>query len=143
MKKSVFTMAAVSMILVASAMPTKRELSKAQAVVQDLMAPVMTDYRAKTKTAVEVADASVEFAKMTKDEAAQLMFLRGAINYYIIGKDYKKASDTLELLKTNIKNLPPTEIIAVLKRAYSQGVLQKAPRLESCFRLAQAQVQAE
>ena len=136
-------MAAVSAVLLASAMPTKQELSKARAVVQELMAPVMTDYRAKTKTAVEVADASVEFAKMTKDEAAQLMFLRGAVNYYIIGEDYKKAADTLELLKTNIKNLPPTEIIAVLKRAYSQGVLQKSPRLESVFQLAQAQMQAE
>jgi hypothetical protein len=55
-------------------MPTKQELSKARAVVQELMAPVMTDYRAKTKTAVEVADASVEFAKMTKDEAVKLIF---------------------------------------------------------------------
>ena len=135
-------MAAVSAVLLASAMPTKQELSKARAVVQELMAPVMTDYRAKTKTAVEVADASVEFAKMTKDEAAQLIFLRGAVNYYIIGEDYKKAADTLELLKTNIKNLPPTEIIAVLKRAYSQGVLQKSPRLESSFQFAQAQMQA-
>ena len=76
-------------------------------------------------------------------QAVKLIFLRGAINYYIIGEDYKKASDTLELLKTNIKNLPPTEIIAVLKRAYSQGVLQKSPRLESSFQFAQAQMQAE
>jgi hypothetical protein len=143
MKNNVCFLMAVFAALFASAMPTKQELSKARAVVQELMAPVMTDYRAKTKTAVEVADASVEFAKMTKDEAVKLIFLRGAINYYIIGEDYKKASDTLELLKTNIKNLPPTEIIAVLKRAYSQGVLQKSPRLESSFQFAQAQMQAE
>lgn len=143
MKNNVCFLMAVFAALFASAMPTKQELSNARAIVQELMAPVMTDYRAQKKTAVEVADASVEFAKMTKDEAAQLMFLRGAVNYYIIGKDYKKASDTIEVLKKNIKDLPPTEIIAVLKRAYSQGILQKSPRLESCFQLAQAQMQAE
>ena len=49
----------------------------------------------------------------------------------------------MEVLKKNIKDLPPTEIIAVLKRAYSQGILQKSPRLESVFQLAQAQMQAE
>ena len=87
MKNNVCFLMVVFAALFASAMPTKQELSKARAVVQELMAPVMTDYRAKTKTAVEVADASVEFAKMTKDEAAQLMFLRGAVNYYIIGED--------------------------------------------------------
>lgn len=143
MKKRVCFLTAVFAALCASAMPTKQELSKARAIVQELMAPVMADYQAKTKTAVEVADASVEYAKMSKDEAVLFLFLRGAINYYVIGEDYKKASDTIEELKKNIKDLPPSEIVALLKRAHRQGTLQKSPRLESVFQLAQAQMQAE
>ena len=143
MKKNICLSITVFAALFASAMPTKQELSKVRAVVQELMAPVMNGYQAKTKTAVEVADAAFEFAKMAKTEAEKLVFLRGAINYYIIGGDYTKATITLEELKNNIKDLPPTEIVSILKRANSQDVLKKSPRLESYFRLAQAQVQAE
>ena len=143
MKKRVCFLTAVFAALFASAMPTKQELSKAQAIVQELMEPVMKEYRAKTKTAVELADASVGYAKMSKDEAVLFLLLRGAINYYVIGEDYKKASDTIEELKKNIKDLPPSEIVALLKRAHRQGTLQKSPRLESIFQLAQAQMQAE
>lgn len=143
MKKRVCFLMAAFAALVASAMPAKQDLSKARTVVQELMEPVMKEYRAKTKTAVEVADASVGYAKMSKDEAVRFLFLRGAINYYVIGEDYKKASDTIEELKKNIKDLPPSEIVALLKRAHRQGTLQKSPRLESVFQLAQAQMQAE
>ena len=143
MKNNVCFLMAVFVALVASAMPTKQELSKARTIVQELMAPVMNEYQAKTKTAVEVADASVGYAKMSKDEAVRFLFLRGTINYYVIGEDYKKASDTIEELKKNIKDLPPSEIVALLKRAHRQGTLQKSPRLESVFQLAEAQIQAE
>ena len=143
MKNNVCFLMAVFAALVASAMPTKQELSKAQTIVQELMAPVMNEYQAKTKTAVEVADVSVGYAKMSKDEAVRFLFLRGAINYYVIGEDYKKASDTIEELKKSIKDLPPSEIVALLKRAHRQGIFQKSPRLESVFQLAQAQIQAE
>jgi uncharacterized membrane protein YeiH len=48
MKKEVYlSMAAVSAVLVASAMPTNQELSKATEVVRELMVRVISDYRAK------------------------------------------------------------------------------------------------
>jgi hypothetical protein len=142
MKNNVCFLMAVFAALFASAMPTKQELSKARTDVQELMEPVMKEYRAQKKTAVEVADASVKYAKMSNNEAVRFLFLRGAINYYINGGDYKKASDTIEELKKNIKALPPSEIVALLKRAYNQGTLQKSPRLESVFQFAHAQMQA-
>jgi hypothetical protein len=144
MKKEVYlSMAAVSAVLVASAMPTNQELSKATEVVRELMAPVISDYRAKKKTNIEVADAAVEFAKLSNDEAVRHLFMRGAVHNYISGKDYQKAADTLENMKRNIKDLPPSEIVSLLMRACDQRTLQKSPRLESAFKLAQAQVQAE
>jgi glycyl-tRNA synthetase len=103
MKKSVCFLTAVFAALVASAMPTKQDLLKARTFVQELMESVMKEYRAQKKTAVEVADASVKFAKISNNEAVRFLFLRGAINYYINGGDYKKASDTIEELKKNIK----------------------------------------
>ena len=142
MKKTVCALAIAFGALFASAMPSKNELSKARAFVQELMAPVMSGYQAKTKTAIEVADTSIEFAKKADNEAVRFVFLRGSVNYYIIGEDYNKAAEILEELKENF-DVPPAEIVSLLIRANRQGRLRKSPRLESMFRFAQAQVQAE
>lgn len=142
MKKSVFTMAALSAVLVASAMPTQKELIKARAVVNELMTPVMNGYRDKKKTAVEVADASVEFAKMANDEAMKYLFLRGAVSYYIRSGDFGKAADAVEQLKSNIKGVPPSDIVEVISSALGRDNALKAPRLNSQLQLAQVQVRA-
>ena len=137
MKKTVCALTVALGALFASAMPTKNELSKARAFVQELMAPVMSGYQAKTKTALEVADTSVEFAKKADNEAVRFVFLRGSINYYIIGEDFNKAAEILEGLKKDF-NMPPAEIVSLLIRANRQGRLRKSPRLESIFQFAQA-----
>ena len=142
MNETVCALAIAFGALFASAMPSKNELSKARAVVQELMAPVMSGDQAKTKTALEVADTSIEFAKKADNEAVRFVFLRGSVNYYIIGEDYNKAAEILEGLKEDF-DVPPAEIVSLLIRANRQGRLRKSPRLESMFRFAQAQVQAE
>ncbi|MBR2920067.1 MAG: hypothetical protein IKC27_01780 [Kiritimatiellae bacterium] len=142
MKNNVCFLMAVFAALFASAMPTKQELSKARSVAQELMAPVMNGYQEKTKTAVEVANAATEFAKMANDEAMKYLFLRGAVSYYIRSGDFGKAADAVEQLKSNIKGVPPSDIVEVISSALGRDNALKAPRLNSQLQLAQAQVRA-
>ena len=142
MKKSVCLSMTVLAALFVSAMPTKQELSKARSIVQELMAPVMNGYQEKTKTAVEVANAATEFAKMANEEAMKYIFLRGAVSYYVRSGEFGKAADAVEQLKSNIKGVPPSDIVEVISSALGRDNALKAPRLNSQLQLAQAQVRA-
>ena len=126
----------------AVAMPTRQEISKTRPLVAELMAPTMTEYKAKTKTAVDVADTSVAFAESAKNEATRYIFLRGAISFYIRGGEYGKAADTVEKLKANVKDVPPSEIADVISNALGRENMRKSPRLYSQLQLAQTQVKA-
>ena len=99
--------AAIAALIVgiAYAMPTRQEMSRARPLVAELMAPTMAEYKAKTKTAADVADTSVSFAESAKNEATRFLFLRGAISFYIKGGEYGKAADTVEKLKANVKDI--------------------------------------
>ena len=106
------------------------------------MAPVMAEYKSKTKTAVDVADTSIDFAKSAKSEAAKYLFLRGAVGYYVRGGEFGKAADVVDALKTKVKDVPPAEIASVISGALGRENARKAPRLQSQLQLAQAQVKA-
>ena len=126
----------------AVAMPTKQEISKTRPLVAELMAPTMAEYKAKTKTAVDVADTSVSFAESAKNEATRFLFLRGAVSFYLKGGEYGKAADTVEKLKANVKDVPPSEIADIISNALGRENMRKSPRLYSQLQLAQTQVKA-
>ena len=142
MKKLGFTTIAALAFCSVYAMPTKQEISETRPLVAELMAPVMAEYRANAKTAVEVADTSVAFADSAKNEVTRFLFLRGAVNYYAKGGEFGKAADTIEILKSKIKNLPPAEIASIISGALGRENARKAPRLLSQLQLAQAQTKA-
>lgn len=127
---------------VACAMPTKQEIAKTRPLVAELMTSTMADYKSKTKSAVEVADESVKFAESAKSEAAQYLFLRGAVNYYVQGNAYGKAADVVEQLKSKIKDMPPSDIVSIISNAFKRDNVRKAPRLQAQLHLAQAQTKA-
>ena len=124
------------------AYPTKQELAEARPLVAELMNPVLTEYKNKTKTAAEVAEASIQFSESAKGEAVKYLFLRGAVGYYIKDGNFGKAADTIEQIKTNIKGVPPSDIADIISSALSKENARKAPRLNSQLQLAQAQVRA-
>ena len=68
---------------IAIAYPTKQELAEARPLVAELMNPVLTEYKGKTKSASDVAQISVQFSESAKSEAVKYLFLRGAVGYYI------------------------------------------------------------
>ena len=142
MKKIGFAAFASLITGVAIAYPTKQELAEARPLVAELMNPVLTEYKNKTKTAAEVAEASIQFSESAKGEAVKYLFLRGAVGYYIKDGNFGKAADTIEQIKTNIKGVPPSDIADIISSALSKENARKAPRLNSQLQLAQAQVRA-
>ena len=137
--------AAVMLGLVANAtaMPSKQEISKAQPLVAELMAPAMDDYKAKKKTAAEVADAAVAFAAEAETEAAKFMLYRSSIPYYVRGEAYDKAAEAVTLLKTSVKDVPAEVVAEIISKATVRANREKAPQLFELYRQAKTQATAE
>lgn len=129
------------------AMPTKAQLTKAQPLVAELMAPSVATYRSavakdKSAEAVKVGDISSEFAKSAKTEAAKFLLLKGAVGYYVRGEAYDKAADMIEALCQAVKDVPPDVIVEITGKATGGISKMKAPRLHSQYRTAKLQVRA-
>ena len=75
----------------ALAMPTKSDFAKAQPIVNELMNPLVKDFKANKTTAAEVGAKAVEYAREAETEAAKFMLLKGAITYYSHAEEYDKA----------------------------------------------------
>ena len=127
----------------ALAMPTKQEISKAQPFVAELMAPIMDDFKAKKKTAAEVAEAAVAYAAEAKTEPAKFMLYRSSVPYYVRGEAYDKAAEAIDLLKGNVKDVPAEVILEILVKASVDDLKERAPRLYAMYRQAKRQVSAE
>ena len=129
------------------AMPTKDELTKAQPLVAELMAPVMADFKAavtkdKAAAAVKVADTSVGFAEAAETEAAKFLLLKGAVNFYTRGEAYDKAADAVADLQAKVKDVPSEVIAEITGKATGKISETKAPRLFALYRMAKLQVRA-
>lgn len=127
---------------VASAMPTKEELAKAQPVVNELMKPLVEDFKAKEKDAAAVGDGAVEYANEAASEAAKFLLLKGAVNYFAKGEAYDKVVEALETLQGTVKNIPPDIWLEIVSKA-SDGVKESdAPALVAIHRQAEIQANA-
>ena len=124
------------------AYPTKQEIADARPLVAELMSPAMAEYKDKAKSASDVAQTSIQFAESAESEAMKYLFLRGAVGYYIKDGNFGKAADTVELLKSKVKGVPPTDVADIISGALGRENARKAPRLQSQLLLAQAQVKA-
>ena len=127
------------------AMPTRAELSKAQPLVVELMAPTLEEYKSatdKTVGAVKVGDNSCAFAAEAETEAVKFLLLKGAVNYYVRGEAYDKAADCIAKMKTDIKDLTPDAIADIVGKASGKITASKAPRLLAYYRAAKLQISA-
>lgn len=147
MKRLVVTVVLVSCLARGWAMPTKAELTKAQPLVVELMAPAMEAYKSatakdKTAAAVKVGDASSGFAKAAETESARFLLLKGAVNFYTRGEAYDKAADAVATLQATVKDVTPAVIAELTGKATSKISETKAPRLFAQYRAAKLQVRA-
>ena len=127
---------------VALAYPTKQEFAEARPLVAELMSPVLSEYKNKTKSASDVAQTSIQFSESAKSEAVKYLFIREAVGYYVKDGDFGAAADAIDHLKSNIKGVPPSDIAEIISGALGRENARKAPRLLSQLQLAQAQMKA-
>ena len=146
MKKLMIALAALAATAHALAMPTRAELSKAQPLVNELMAPALAEYKSaadKTAAAVKVGDSSCAFAAEAETEAAKFLLLKGAVSYYVRGEAYDKAADCIATMQSDIKNLTPDVVAEIVGKATGRISEAKAPRLIAYYRAAKLQIRAK
>jgi hypothetical protein len=111
------------------AMPSQAELSEAQPLVNELMGPLVKDYKAKKKTAAEVGDRAIEFVAEANTQAAKFVLLKGAVHYYALAKEYDKTADTIESIMELVPDLPPKALYEITSKAVSSASAKTASRL--------------
>ena len=141
MKRLLLSVAA-TLALAAVAMPTRDEQKKAAPIVAELMNPLVADFKAKKKTAAEVGDVAMTYAKEANTEAAKFLLLKGAIWYFAQAKEDAKAVAAIAALTEQVKDLPP-EVLRndILKPAIDHMSEQNVPGLFAQFRSASAQME--
>ncbi len=141
MKRLVVSIAAM-LALAAAAMPTRDEQRKAAPIVAELMNPLVADFRAKKKTAAEVGDVAMTYAKEANTEAAKFLLLKGAIWYFAQAKEDAKAVAAIAALGEQVKDIPP-EVMRndILKPAIDHVSEQNVPGLFAQYRSASAQME--
>ena len=141
MKRLLLTIGA-TLALAAVAMPTRDEQKKAAPIVAELMNPLVADFRAKKKTAAEVGDVAMTYAKEANTEAAKFLLLKGAIWYFAQAKEDAKAVAAIAALTEQVKDIPP-EVMRndILKPAIDHVSEQNVPGLFAQFRSASAQME--
>lgn len=137
--KKLMTVAMTMSAAVAMAMPTKQDIRMVQPMVRELMSPIVGDYKDKRKTASEVAEAALAYAEKSETEAAKFIFYRSSIPYFIKDEAYDRAADSVELLKKNIKDVPPSVVEEIIAKATVRATEKKAPRLFGMYRVAKRQ----
>ena len=128
--------------LAATAMPTNDEVKKAAPIVKELMNPLVSEFMARKKTAVEVGETAMAYAKEADSEATKFLLLKGAIWYFAQAKEDAKAVAAIAALDEQVKNLPP-EVMRndIIKPAIDHVSKQSVPGLFAQYRTASAQME--
>ena len=131
-----------TLALAAAAMPTNDEVKKAVPTVKELMNPLVAEFRARKKSAVEVGETAMAYAKEADTEGAKFLLLKGAVWYFAQAKDDAKAVAAIIALGEQVKDLPP-EVLRndILKPAIDHVSEQNVPGLFAQFRSASAQME--
>lgn len=115
--------------LVATAMPSKEELAKAQSIVNELMKDHIAANKKGKESHEAVGDAAMSLAKDAEGEAAKLALFKGAVTYYARGKAYDKAADAIETIVYEVSDVPPQTLNGIVSKAAANVTEKKSPRL--------------
>lgn len=118
-------------------MPSQAELDNVQPLVNELMGPLVKDFKAKKKLAVEVGDGAVELVAEANSDAAKFVLLKGAVFYYTRAKAYDKAADTIESIMELVPDIPPKALYEITSKAAASATAKTAPRLVALNKSAQ------
>ena len=138
--KNILLVACFAVSFAGLAMPKPTEIEKAQPLVVELMAEDVAAFRKGKKTASDVGESALAYAKKADSEASKYVLYEGAMQFFVRGKEYDRAADAIEALRGAVKDIP-YETIVNLIRATAKGVRGKdAPRLLAIMKEAQLHV---
>ena len=109
--------------LAAGAMPSQKELEKAQGIVTEVMRSEVAAFNAKKKSADDVANAAIKYADEAQGDAARFLLLKGALFYRVRAANYDGAMDVVAKIRSDVKDVPDKTIVDILS-----GVLRRVPR---------------
>ena len=113
----------------ALAMPTEKELAEVRPLVNELMAPLVNDYKARKISGTEVGDKALELTESAESEAAVFVCMRGAVYYYSRDRAYDKAADAIEAIMEKFSDIPPEELLKITTSATRNASAKFAARL--------------
>ena len=119
-------------------MPTSGELTKEKAIVKELMSPLVNDYKAGKKTAVEVGNGAMGFVALADTQAAKFLLLRGAAHYYSLAKEYEKTADAIESIMKLVPDIPPGTLHEITAKVAANATAENAPRLVRLKKMSMA-----
>ena len=120
--------------MMALAMPTEKELVEVKPLVNELMAPLVKDYKARKISGTEVGDKAIELAGSAETEAAVFVCMRGAVYYYSRDKSYDKAADAIDAIVAKFPDIPPEELLEITSSAARNASAKSAARLIAIHR---------
>ena len=92
-------------ISAAAAMPTRKELARAQEMVTDVTSADVKALKAGAKKPAEVAAVHMELAGQSESEAEKYLLLQSAFNLYAKAGDYDSAANALEAMCRDIADM--------------------------------------
>jgi len=120
----------------AVAMPNKKELAKAQRLVDDVTSADLKALKAGTTTAKEVAGTHMQLAGKAESQAEKYLLYQGAFKLYARSEEYDLAADALRALNNEVKDVPPEVIVEVVGKEMRRVAGKKAPRVLTIFKQA-------
>ena len=127
----------------AFAFPTPSQFSAAQNDVNELMRTLREDYRAKRKTAVEVADAAHGYLSSADTDAAKFLLYREVICFSARGGDFDKAAQAVKDLESAIDDIPPQKLVDLMREALARKSREEGGALWELFSARNEQLQLQ
>ena len=98
-----------------AAMPTEEETRKAEPVVKKMLAQERAALESGKMTRSEVAAAAMKLAGEADTDAAKLLLMKGACDFYVHAGEFDKAIETLQTIMTKIPDIPYATIVSILE----------------------------
>ena len=140
MKKLLITGCALLTAFAAVAMPSKKELKEAKALVAEVTADDLKAVKNGTLTLKDFADKHMKLAKETESQAEKFYLYQGAYRIYAQAGEYELAADALEALRGEVEDVPPETIVKIIKKEMKSSTSKKAPRVMAIYRQSEQAV---
>lgn len=100
-----------------AAMPTAEETRQAEPAVKRLLQQQRTELKSGRKTRSDVALLAMKRASEAKTEAEKLLLMKGAFALYVRDGNLEKATETMNVLKKAIPDLPQENVKNMIETA--------------------------